>query len=64
MKQENTSVRNMARNAGVPLWKIAAALNVSEPTIYRWLRFPLSEEKINQITNAINHLSEEAKASG
>ena len=53
MKRENEDVRRMARAAGVPLWRIAAELNVSEPTLTRWMRVPLPEEKRDKIVKLI-----------
>lgn len=56
---ENQDVRRAARGAGVPLWRVAAEIGVSEPTIHRWLRFPLSAEKKEQIMEAIRSLADE-----
>ncbi len=58
--KENQTVRRAAKSAGVPLWKVAAAIGVSEPTIIRWLRFPLPEEKERRIMMAIATLEKEA----
>ena len=58
--KENQVVRRAAKYSGVPLWKIAAAIGVSEPTIIRWLRFPLTEEKEKRIMTAIATLEKEA----
>lgn len=43
-KQGNEQVRRAARAAGMPLWMLAEGLGVSEATLSRWLRKPLSEE--------------------
>ena len=59
MLKENAEVRQSARSAGVPLWKVAAMLSVSEPTLIRWLRFPLKEDKETRIMEAIKNLSKE-----
>lgn len=58
--KENQSVRRAARVAGVPLWKVAAAVGVSEPTLTRWLRVPLPEDKEQRIMTAISALEQEA----
>jgi len=60
MRKENEAIRRMARSAGIPLWKVAATLGVSEPTLTRWLRFPLSASKEKSIMEAITALSQEA----
>ena len=51
---ENTEIRRMARVAGIPLWRVAAAIGISEPTLTRWLRFPLPAEKENRVIEAIS----------
>lgn len=59
MTQENKTVRRTAHSAGVPLWRVAAAVGVSEPTLIRWLRVPLTEDKEKRIMAAINELAKE-----
>lgn len=56
---ENKTVRTAARVAGVPLWRVADEVGISEPTISRWLRRPLSQEREDMLLAAINRLSEE-----
>lgn len=56
----NPIIRNTAKRKGVKHWQIAAHLGVSEPTIMRWLRFPLSEEKEKAILEAIEAISKGA----
>ena len=60
MGQENQKVRRAARAAGIPLWRIAATIGVSEPTLTRWLRVQLSEDKEQRIMEAIASLEREA----
>lgn len=57
--KENQKVRKAARIAGVPLWRIAAFIGVSEPTLQRWLRLPLPTEKEAHIMAAIEELGKE-----
>ncbi len=59
MFEANKHIRRAARIANVPLWKIAAAVGVSEPTLTRWLRFPLDADKEAHIMAAISELSQE-----
>jgi hypothetical protein len=60
MKQnENRSVRERAKEAGIKHWQIALSLGVSEQTFMRWLRVPLSQDREHQILEAIDALSEE-----
>ena len=56
---ENQKVRKAARIAGVPLWKVAYSIGISEPTLMRWLRVPLSTERENRIMSAISTLEKE-----
>ena len=58
--KENQSVRKAAKKAGVPLWKCALQMGISEPTLIRWLRVPLSQEKETRIMTAIAALEQEA----
>lgn len=58
--KENQDVRRAARASGVPLWRVAAAIGVSEPTLTRWLRVPLPEDKERRIMAAIAVLEQEA----
>ena len=57
--QENQKIRTAARGAGVPLWRIAVALGVSEPTIIRWLRVPFTPEREAEFLAIIDRLSAE-----
>lgn len=55
----NMDLRLLARANGVPLWKIAAALNVGEATLFRWLRteIPEGDKRRTWIINAIEEIS-------
>lgn len=55
---ENGAIRQKAKANGVPLWKVAKEIGISEPTLTRWLRVPLSPEKERCIENAIRVLSQ------
>lgn len=57
--KENMNVRRAARVAGVPLYRIAAEIGISEPTMQRWLRFPLPTDKEARIMAAISKLEQE-----
>lgn len=59
MRKANEPVRTAARVAGVPLWAVANRIGVSEPTLLRWLRIPLPEDKEKDIMGAISELGEE-----
>lgn len=55
----NQSIREQARKMGVKHWQIAEHLGISEPTIMRWLRVPLSSEKEQMIMDAIREIAKE-----
>ena len=53
----NERIKAEAHEVKVPLWKIATYIGVSEPTITRWMRFKLPQEKEQTIREAIALLS-------
>lgn len=55
----NQAVREVAKSKGVKHWQIAEHLGISEPTIMRWLRTPLSVEKEKNIMKAIEEIAKE-----
>lgn len=55
----NRKIRAAAVAAGVPIYKIAMELGISENTLYRYLRTELPEEKKRAILAAIDKLSKE-----
>lgn len=52
----NADIRAAAKNAGVFLYQIAAAMGVSEPTMTRKLRFELSDAEKKPIFETIERL--------
>ena len=52
----NEKIRREAKAARVPLWEIAAQIGISEPTITRWMRSELNEEKKAMILDAISEI--------
>ena len=57
----NSDVRTAAKNAGVFLYQIAAAMGISEPTMTRKLRFELSDNEKKPIYEAIERIRTEKK---
>ena len=55
----NQTVRAMAKKAGIKHWQIAEYLGISEPTIVRWLRVPLSPEREKMVIEAIQKIAKE-----
>lgn len=59
----NSDVRMAAKNAGVFLYQIAAAMGISEPTMTRKLRFELSDKEKSIMFNVIEQIKTENKKS-
>lgn len=57
----NQKVRDAAKKNGVKHWQIAQYLGISEPTIMRWLRTPLSPEKEIAVMRAIEAIRREER---
>lgn len=54
----NCELRSMAKEKNVKLWQIAKFLGISEPTLTRWLREPLSEKRKADFIAAVVKISE------
>lgn len=50
-------VRTYAKEKGVYLYEVAEVLNISEPTIMRWLRAELTDERKAAIIEAIDRVA-------
>jgi len=55
----NNDIRRAALLADVRHWEICERLGISEPTLTRWLRSELPEERRRMIMDAINDLAKE-----
>lgn len=53
----NADVRTAAKNAGVFLYQVAAAMGISEPTMTRKLRFELPDEEKQTIFEIIDKIA-------
>lgn len=56
----NIDIRKTAKTAKLPLWAIADAMGISEPTMTRLLRRELPEEEKQRILAIIRNLSKTA----
>lgn len=54
---KNLDIRAKARGKGVYLYEVAAMLGISEPTIMRWLRSDLTDERKTEILDAIDRVA-------
>lgn len=57
----NQTIRDAAKRKGVKHWQIANYLGISEPTIMRWLRIPLSPEREKAIIEAVEVIAKEGR---
>jgi transposase-like protein len=53
---ENKQMRSFLKMKGIPFWKIAETIGVSEPTMTRWMRKPLSAEHHKKIMDAVSKI--------
>lgn len=44
------------KSLGVRQWELAHAIGISEPTLTRWLRFPLAGERLALVETALNRM--------
>ena len=57
MKKANQDIRDYAAKKGVYFWEIAMKLGISEPTMTRWMRVELSEDKRREIEKVISKIA-------
>ena len=57
MRTINNDIKAAIKKANLHQYEVADKLEIAETTLVRWLRYELTEERRNQITNAINELS-------
>lgn len=53
---QNTELRELIREKNIFLWQVADELDVSEPTLLRWLRYPLDDEKRKSFLDAVKRI--------
>lgn len=54
--KRNETIKRKLRAEGIPQWRLAEAVNVSEQTMYRQLRSEITEDRFNELSSAINEL--------
>jgi len=60
--KNNQYLKKLAKEKGVYQWQIADVLKVSEPTLVRWMRYPLDNEKTKAYLNAIDIIASQGEA--
>ncbi|MEZ3453130.1 MAG: hypothetical protein K1W17_02050 [Oscillospiraceae bacterium] len=61
MKIANSDIRKLMKQQKVPAYAIAAVLGVHENTVFRRLRFELSETDRKKFVQIINDVAEQDK---
>ena len=56
---ENQDIRDHLRAKRIPIYRVAHKIGISEMTLFRWLRVPLSQEHRHKIVNAIDEVTKE-----
>jgi hypothetical protein len=56
-EQVNIELRLYARRKRVPLWRIAKDYDVTELTLYRWLRKPFSQQCADDFMRAVDKIA-------
>ena len=59
---KNLDIRAAARGRGVYLYEVAEVMGISEPTLMRWLRTNLTDERKARILEAIDTVAEQHAA--
>ena len=54
--ERNETIRNELKKCRLYLYELARAAGISEPTIIRWLREPLTDEQYSKLSNALEKL--------
>lgn len=52
----NSHIRNYLTMKGIPMRKVAEVIGISESTMTRWMRTPLSAEHHKKISDAIKRI--------
>ncbi len=52
----NSHIRNYLTMKGIPMWKVAEVIGISESTMTRWMRTPLSAEHHKKIMDAVSKI--------
>lgn len=53
---ENQEIINKAKIKGIPQWRIAEEMGISEMTLVRWLRYPLEGDKKDKYLDAVENI--------
>lgn len=54
--ERNEEIRNELKKHRLYIYELAKAAEISEPTIIRWLRDPLTDERYTKLSKALKSL--------
>lgn len=52
----NRDIRTLLKMKRIPMWKVAEQIGISEPTITRWFREPLTTDHFQKVMKAIEEI--------
>ncbi len=61
MSKANADIREMLKEKQIPVYAVAAVMGVHENTVFRRLRFELSDDEKATFRRIINELASQAK---
>ena len=61
MTRANKELRELLKAKKIPQWEVAKAMGISEFTLCRRLREPLSDDDLERVNDAITQLEKERK---
>ena len=56
LNTNNNDIRALLKVRQIPMWKVAEQIGISEPTITRWFRKPLTTEHFDKVMKAIEEI--------
>ena len=56
--KRNEKIKQELKGCGINQWELAAAVGVSEQTMYRWLRAEIDQELHEKLSSAIGGIME------
>lgn len=59
MVTNNEEIKRILKYHNIPYWKLGEKIGVSEITLCRWLRKPVTEDVAKRIEEAITELTKE-----
>lgn len=55
----NQKLREHMKEKGVFYWELAERLGVAESTLYRWMRYPIEENRVIHMAEIVDTIAKE-----